>query len=152
METIILKKIVPETTRLAPFPFPIWKTCTENIALEDYDGCPVMIQKGTKIILPINALHSHPDYYPNADQFDPDRFATHSDSAKLKDAGVFMPFGNGPRSCLGIRYAMSSMKAVLCALVKNFEMSTESVDDSVSPMNGLLFFSGSNSMIRFKKV
>lgn len=52
--------------------------------------------------MPINALHLHPDFYPNADQFDPSRFDRSFDTAKkLKDAGVFLPFGNGPRSCLG---------------------------------------------------
>lgn len=148
-----LKTIFPETTRLAPFPFPIWKTCTESIVIEDYDGRPVTIEKGTKILLPINALHSHPDYYSNADQFDPEHFPLHSDSArKLKDAGVFMPFGNGPRSCLGIRYTTSSMKSVLCTLVQNFEMSIDKVDESVSPRNGALFFSGSNTMVKFKKL
>lgn len=92
-----------EVSRLTPFPFPIWKTCTESIELEDYDGRTVLIEKGTKITLPIRALHSHPDYYPNAEQFDPGRFDRSFDTAKkLKEAGVFMPFGNGPRSCLGM--------------------------------------------------
>lgn len=68
-----------------------------------------MIEKGTKIILPINALHSHPDFYPNAHKFNPEHFDRSMDSAKkLKDAGVFMPFGNGPRMCLGRKNEISN--------------------------------------------
>lgn len=55
-----------------------------------------------KVTLPMDALHRHPDYYPNAEEFEPERFDRNSDNAKkLKEAGVFMPFGNGARSCLG---------------------------------------------------
>lgn len=67
----------------------------------------MLIEKGTELTLPINALHLHPDYYPNAEQFDPSRFDRSFDSAKkLKDAGVFIPFGNGPRSCMGTSYKL----------------------------------------------
>ncbi|XP_055306516.1 probable cytochrome P450 28a5 [Sitodiplosis mosellana] len=95
--------VVNETTRISPFPFPIWKNCTESIDLEDFDGKIVHIEKGVKIILPINALHSHPDYYENPEKFVPERFDESTGGVKrLKDAGVFMPFGNGPRICLGL--------------------------------------------------
>lgn len=91
-----------ETLRLSPFPFPLWKTCTESVELTDYNGKTLLVEKGTKLILPINALHSHPDYYGNPEKFDPDRFNESKGGIKrLKDAGVFMPFGNGPRQCLG---------------------------------------------------
>lgn len=70
--------------------------------MTDYDGKTILIEEGTKIILPLNALHSHPDFYADAEKFDPDRFDESTGGVKrLKDAGVFMPFGNGPRTCLG---------------------------------------------------
>lgn len=88
---------------MIPFPFAFSKTCTESIDLVDYDGHTVTIEKGTNVILPNDALHKHPDYYPNADQFDTERFDQNTESAKkLKEAGVFLPFGNGPRTCLGM--------------------------------------------------
>lgn len=91
-----------ETTRLEPFAIPIWKTCTETIELEDYDGRTITVEKGMIVTLPMDALHRHPDYYQNAEEFEPERFDRSSDNAKkLKEAGVFMPFGNGARSCLG---------------------------------------------------
>lgn len=62
----------------------------------------MLIEKGVKVIIPINALHTHPDFYANPEVFDPERFDESKGGAKrLRDAGVFMPFGSGPRSCLG---------------------------------------------------
>lgn len=93
---------VLETTRLSPFPFPIWKNCTEEILLTDFNGKSLLVEKGVKIIIPVNALQTHPDFYTDPKKFDPERFDESKGGAKrLKDAGVYMPFGNGPRSCLG---------------------------------------------------
>lgn len=86
---------------MAPAPFPICKICTESVELEDYAGHAVTIEKGIKVILSIDGLHSHPDYYPNPEQFDPERFKNADSAKKFKDAGAFQPFGNGPRSCIG---------------------------------------------------
>lgn len=92
-----------EATRISPFPFSICKNCTKSIELTDYDGKSVLIEEGTKIILPLNALHSHPDFYDNPEKFDPNRYDESTGGVKrLKDTGVFMSFGNGPRSCLGM--------------------------------------------------
>lgn len=102
LDFVFLDFFALETTRMEPFQIMFWKTCTESIQLEDSDGTSVTIEKGTKVTLPMLALHKHPDYYPNAEEFDPERFDHNSDSAKkLKEAGVFLPFGNGPRACLG---------------------------------------------------
>lgn len=91
-----------ETLRISPFPFPTWKTCTEDIELTDFDGRTLNVKKGFQITLPIHSLHNHPDFYENPEQFDPERFDESKGGVKrLKDAGVFMPFGNGPRQCLG---------------------------------------------------
>lgn len=168
---------IVETTRLCPFPFPIWKTCTESIDLTDYDGRSVHIEKGVKIILPINALHSHPDFYSNPDKFDPQRFDESTGGAKrLKDAGVFMPFGNGPvsysllcfiqefnyyfleffpsqkRQCLGMRFAIAQIKTALYTLVGNFEFSLRPSSDAPSSPTGMLFFSQNVAELEIKRL
>lgn len=87
------------------FPFPLWKICTESVELTDYDGKTVKIEKGTKVLIPYYSLHLHPEHYTEPDAFKPERF-DESDGHGLKyykDAGLFAPFGNGPRSCLGKR-------------------------------------------------
>lgn len=168
-----------ETLRLSPFPFPLWKTCTESVELTDYNGKTLLVEKGTKLILPINALHSHPDYYGNPEKFDPDRFDESKGGIKrLKDAGVFMPFGNGPRQCLGkfclkvknslrslkdkayifsekfpgMRFAVVEIKAALFNLIGKFEFSLEPNNDPPSLPVGSLFFSQNPAKLRIKRL
>lgn len=95
--------IIVEALRVSPFPFPLWKTCTENIALNDYDGTPVIIEKGTRVFVPTYSLHHHPEFYSEPHAFKPERFDDNNGNGLkyYKDAGLFMPFGNGPRLCLG---------------------------------------------------
>lgn len=93
---------ISETTRLEPAGIIGGKTCTESVQLEDDNGHIVTIEKGIKVIFPMDALHKHPEYFPEPEKFDPNRFDRNSDNAKkLNNAGVFIQFGIGPRSCLG---------------------------------------------------
>lgn len=89
--------------RFIAFPFPLWKMCTENIELTDYDGTSVTIEKGTRVLVPTYSIHHHPEQYTEPSLFNPERF-DESNGKRLKyckEAGLFMPFGNGPRMCLG---------------------------------------------------
>jgi len=129
------------------------KTCTENIELTDFDGRIVRIDKGTKIILPTTALHHHPDYFIDSDKFNPDRFNSSTCAKTLKDAGVLTQFGNGPRICMGMRWAVCLIKAVLCALVDNFEFSVQyTTTNKPSSQTGMLFFSDNSVQLEFKRL
>lgn len=163
-----------ETTRICPFPFPIWKTCTESIQLTDYDGRTVQIDQGTKLILPVTALHHHPDYFVDSEEFNPDRFlSTTNDAKTLKDAGIFTPFGNGPRICmgmlngfskipsrkliifefiLGMRWAVLFMKLALSSLVDKFDISMDISNNKPSFQKGMLFFSSNDVQLKLKRI
>lgn len=78
------------------------KTCTQSIELTDYDGKMVLIESGTSIQLPVYALHHDQRFYDAPNSFRPERFELHS-ANELKKRGQFLPFGDGPRVCLGMR-------------------------------------------------
>ena len=59
-----------------------------------------VIEKGTKIVIPVYAFHHDPDYYPDPYMFSPERFAHDSDQSL--NSAVYLPFGEGPRYCIGI--------------------------------------------------
>lgn len=111
-----------ETLRIAPPGFTSTKVCTERIELEKYDGKLVTIEKGTVVQIPSYSIHHDPDFYPNPNVFDPDRF-DHVDLKSLRDEGKFFPFGHGPRQCIGMRYSTLVIKAAIAEIISHFELS-----------------------------
>lgn len=64
-----------------------------------FNGTKVSIPKGTKIWIPVIAIHRDPNIYPNPDKFDPERF--NETEKKSRHSMDFIPFGDGPRNCIG---------------------------------------------------
>ena len=96
-------KLIIETLRICPASANINRICTEEITFTDYKDKKVTIEKGTVILLPVYAIHHDPEHYPNPEKFDPDRFAKENGGIKqYKDECVFLPFGDGPRICMGM--------------------------------------------------
>lgn len=119
-----LDQVFIEATRLHP-PIPVTtRHCIESIDMSIGDNKTIRIEKGTTIIIPIWSLHHNPDYYPDPLEFRPERFDMKYGGAKqFTDRGVYIPFGSGPRICLGMRLAQVQIKAALVELVKHFEIS-----------------------------
>lgn len=84
-------------------------------------GTDKVINKGTAIFIPALAIHYDPEYYPNPDKFDPDRFD--SEEKKKRDAMAWLAFGDGPRNCIGLRFGMMQVRVGLITLLRNFEFS-----------------------------
>lgn len=80
--------------RMYPAPINLMRKCTKPFQLPDSDA---VIQPGTPITIPTYSLHYDPQYYPDPHKFDPDRFI----DTNYKPNGHFLPFGDGPRICIG---------------------------------------------------
>ncbi|CAL1683798.1 unnamed protein product [Lasius platythorax] len=109
--------VVRETLRKYP---PIGSTqriCEESYRIPDSD---VVLEKGTKVLVPIYAIHHDPLYYKNPHVFDPDRFI--GENKKLHDNGTYLPFGNGPRICIGMKFAYTATKVGLVTLMANYKV------------------------------
>lgn len=61
-----------------------------------------------------------PEYYPNPKRFVPERFFP--DEQRNRHKGTYLSFGDGPKNCLGLRFALSQMKVALAYVVKNFRI------------------------------
>lgn len=61
---------------------------------------PIHIKKGDMILIPVIGIHFDPKYFPNPNKFDPDRFSDENKSSIVP--GSYIPFGVGPRNCIGI--------------------------------------------------
>ena len=86
----------PETLRKYP-PLPI--LMRKNTEDYTFENMKLTIPKNTRIFIPLYAIHRDPDIYPNPDVFDIDRFKKSAIAAR--HPMHYLPFGDGPRNCLG---------------------------------------------------
>jgi cytochrome P450 family 6 len=64
-----------------------------------FEETGLTLEKGTSILIPLVGLHYDPEYYPNPEKFDPERFSDENKGDLIPY--TFMPFGEGPRVCIG---------------------------------------------------
>ncbi|XP_062134141.1 cytochrome P450 6a2-like [Drosophila sulfurigaster albostrigata] len=96
----------------------------ERKALKDYvvPGYPkYVISKGTQVIIPAAAYHRDEDFYPDPNTFDPERFS--AEQVAKRDSVECLPFGDGPRNCVGMRFGQMQTRIGLAQLIKNFKFS-----------------------------
>ncbi|CAG9805402.1 unnamed protein product [Chironomus riparius] len=117
-EMSYLDQVFHEALRMHPPLVTSSKMCSENVDLE-YDGKKVTVEKGINVYIPILEVHYDPENFLEPKKFHPERF----DDGAMKDyvdRCVFMPFGGGPRICLGMRFALLQSKAALATIIGNY--------------------------------
>ncbi|XP_022919655.2 probable cytochrome P450 6a17 [Onthophagus taurus] len=121
-----LDKVVKETLRKYP-PLPLLnRICTQDYHIPNSQ---FLLKKGLKIFVPIEKIHYDPEFYPNPDIFDPDRFT--EENVNKRPHFSYLPFGEGPRICIGMRFGMMQTKIGLVGLIKNFKMRTNPDTESI---------------------
>lgn len=107
--------VLKEAMRMYP---PAWGTTRD--ALEDVtlDGLPV--RKGQTVFVNIYGVHMNPQYFPDPDTFDPERFSPENEKSIPKYA--YLPFGGGPRVCIGNAFAMMEAKLIVATLAQRFSL------------------------------
>nr|QYA71966.1 cytochrome P450 [Anoplophora glabripennis] len=118
MDMKYLDKVIDETLRLYPV-FPI----LPRVALNDYKvpGTDFTIEKNTLVLVSNMGIQRDPEYYPNPDQFDPERFSVENKSNRPFVAHI--PFGEGPRICVGKRFGLLQTKVGLISMLKRYRVS-----------------------------
>lgn len=66
----------------------------------------VELPAGMRVIIPIYGLHHDPNYYPDPARFNPERFT--EENKRARHPYTYLPFGEGPRNCIGTRLLRSS--------------------------------------------
>ena len=120
--------VIKETLRLLPT-IPI----VARRLREDMDFNGKVVPAGSTLLIHILALHRDPRHYEDPLRFDPDRFSRRPPGAPGVDMNkpptataahpyCFLPFGAGPRSCIGQRYAMMKMKAFVATVLRRLRV------------------------------
>lgn len=97
----------------------ILRLTQENYKIPDSD---LVLEKGTSILVPVRAIHNDPDIYSNPSIFDPDRFLPQE--VEKRHSQSFLGFGDGPRNCIGSRFAKMQTFIAIVSLIRNFEFTT----------------------------
>jgi len=114
-----LKAVVAEILRLYPLISFLDRVCVKDFEMPPAtpDGEPFTIKSGEYIWFPSYALHHDSKYFPEPEKFNPDRFLN-SDI----DNSILMPFGIGPRICIGNRFALMEIKIMLFYLLSHCDL------------------------------
>ena len=104
-----------ETRRLDP---PGWLLTRRAIAADTIAGTDV--EPGTDILLSPYLIQRHPGFWPAPDRFDPDRFAP--DAVAARNRFAYLPFGLGPRACIGEHFALVEMQIHVAMLARRFRL------------------------------
>ncbi|ALC39320.1 Cyp28d1 [Drosophila busckii] len=122
-----LDACIHETLRLFPPGLFARKLCTERFEFANKDGVSVGVVPGDVIIVPNYSLHHDEKYYEQPMQFRPERFLEQNGGVrKYRDQGVYFGWGDGPRVCPGMRFALTQLKAALVEVLRNFEVKVNS--------------------------
>ncbi|XP_013135368.1 PREDICTED: cytochrome P450 9e2-like isoform X2 [Papilio polytes] len=120
-----LDMVVSEVLRLWPPALALDRLCVKDYSLGKANkNCNVdyVVRKGESIMIPAWSIHRDPAYYPRPLHFDPERFS--EERRHLIKPFTYMPFGLGPRNCIGSRFALCEVKVLLYQLLLHVQVST----------------------------
>ncbi|EEC10739.1 cytochrome P450, putative [Ixodes scapularis] len=75
--------------------------------------------KGSHVMVPVWHIHHDPEIWPDPFKFDPGRFGP---EAPPHHPAAYLPFGVGPRICLGMRFALLELKSALCKIIRKYRI------------------------------
>jgi cytochrome P450 len=108
-------QVIQEALRLYP---PFWMI--DRMAVADDRAGKMAIPRGSTVIVFVHGAHHAPRYWRDPEQFDPERFTKANE--KLHTPFTYIPFGGGPRGCIGGNYAMLQILMILSILVRKYDL------------------------------
>ncbi|KAF7389255.1 hypothetical protein HZH66_010392 [Vespula vulgaris] len=125
-----LERCLKESLRLYPSVHSIFRHLTQDLQLKNY-----LLPAGSICYINIYSIHRNPEYWPNPEVFDPDRFLP--EKIKGRNPYSYIPFSAGPRNCIGQRFAMLELKLIVAYILHNFYLEPVDQFDDIKIMADL---------------
>jgi len=111
---------------------------------KDWTYKGIKIKKGTTIGIPFHVVHHNPEYWPEPELFKPERFFKENAGSIVPCS--YLPFGSGPRACIGERFAVIEIKVAMVRLLQTFHLEKHE-KTKLSMVNGDLFMNDYADML-----
>lgn len=147
-----LDQVMYESSRLLMPLGALMKVCTEEITLEGSDGLKCHLKPGDPVFISTHGMNLDSKYWPDPKVFDPERFSPENQAKRHKY--VFLPFGEGPRMCIGMRFGIMLVKLVVSHMLTKYslEYSSKTIEPlEMEPTTFMTHIKG-GLWIKFKKL
>ncbi len=111
----LARRAIDETLRLYP---PGWLLTRRSLAPDSIGG--YFLPEATDVLISPYLVQRHPAHWPDPDLFDPERFMPQTAAGRHRFA--YLPFGLGPRACIGEHLALVEMQTHVATLARHFEL------------------------------
>uniref|UniRef100_A0A8C4H614 unspecific monooxygenase n=1 Tax=Dicentrarchus labrax TaxID=13489 RepID=A0A8C4H614_DICLA len=116
MQMEYLDSVINESLRLYPIAPRLERVAKATVELNG-----IVIPKDMVVMIPTWPLHRDPDLWPEPEEFKPERFS--KENKETIDPYTYMPFGAGPRNCIGMRFALVMMKLAIVEVLQRYSFS-----------------------------
>lgn len=106
-------RVVKEAMRLYPPAFVLARRAARETTIGRY-----VVPRGSEVVVWLYFTHRDPRYYPDPESFRPERFEAEAEAARPKQS--YLPFGAGPRACIGRAFAQAEATLLLACLYQRF--------------------------------
>jgi cytochrome P450 len=117
-----LRKVIDETMRLRPPAAFVARNVVADDVLGGYQA-----RAGETVLLFFAAAHRHPEFWPDPESFDPERFDPALD--KARNSWSFIPFSAGPRVCIGNMFSIVETVILMAQILNRFDVHVHSCAD-----------------------
>jgi len=111
-----LDAVCKETLRLHP---PIDSLMRQASSTYTFRNSQLTISKNQVVVIPSYSIYLDPEIYPKPEIYDPERFI--GEAARSRQSMYYIPFGYGPRNCIGERFGILEVKMGLITLLQNYK-------------------------------
>nr|WON00865.1 cytochrome P450 6a14 [Arma chinensis] len=111
-----VEMVITETLRKHT---PVISVARQSVKPYKMPNSDLELPKGSVLVVPIYSIHHDPKYYPNPEKFEPERFSEENKHTLVKS--TYLPFGDGPRICIGLRFARMEMKIAIAKLIMKYK-------------------------------